>query len=95
MLVNVPGTASTDDILDDAIAGGIRILSGLNSDAIPSDCVQSDDRVAEVWWPRNQQTYLTNISGRQLPGIAPPNLSNTSATTKQKNGDDQLRAHEI
>ena len=82
MLVNVPRTASTDDILDDAIAAGLRILSGLNSDAIPSDRVQSDDRVAEVWWPRNQPTYLANVSGRQLPGIASPNLRNTSATTK-------------
>jgi hypothetical protein len=82
MLVNVPHTASTDDILDDAIAAGIGILSGLNSDAIPCDRVQCDDRVAEVWWPRNQPTYLANISGRQLPGIAPLNLGNTSATTK-------------
>jgi hypothetical protein len=82
MLVNVPRTASTDDILDDAIAAGFCILSGLNPDAIPCDRVQSDDRVAEVWWPRNHPTYFANISGRQLPGIAPPNLGNTSAATK-------------
>ena len=31
---------------------------------------------------RNQPTYLANISGRQLPGIASPNLCNTRATTK-------------
>ena len=82
VLVKVPCTASTDDILDDAIAAGIRILSRLNSDPIFSDRMQGDDRVAEVRSPRNQPTYLANISGRQLRGIAPPNLSNTSATTK-------------
>jgi hypothetical protein len=81
MFVNVPRAASTDDILDDAVAAGIGILSGLNSDAIPCDRVQGDERVAEVWWPRNQPTYLANISGRQIPGIAPPKLSNASATT--------------
>jgi hypothetical protein len=82
MLVNVPRTASTDDILDDAIAAGIGILSGLNSDAIPPDRVQSDERVAQVWWPRNQPTYLANISGRQIPCVASPNLRNAGAATK-------------
>ncbi len=81
MLVDVPCTAATDHIPDDAIAAGLRILSRLNSDAISSDRVQSDDRVAEVWWPRHQPTNLANVSGRQLPGIASPNLCKTSATT--------------
>jgi len=82
MLINVPRTTPTDDLLDDAVAAGIRVLSSLNSDTIFSNRVQSDDGVAEMGWPRNQPTYLANISGRQLAGIAPSNLSKTSATTK-------------
>jgi len=63
MLVNVPHAVSANDILDEDLAARLLILARLNSDAIPSDRIQSDERVTEMWWSRNEAPYLANVCG--------------------------------